>query len=224
LGYDVLPVFHKETHLPACDAVVIPGGFSYGDYLRCGALAKLSHLMPAVTAFAEGGGLVIGICNGFQILCEAGLLPGALIRNHHLNFVSRFVEMRVENNRTPFTTDYEAAQLIRMPIAHGEGCFVADPAVLSELENENRVVLRYVGPVRDDCPDGNPNGSTHAIAGIVNRAGNVFGLMPHPERASDPAVTITDGAGVFRSMARHVEQCRTAISSVNRGLRAEFSA
>jgi phosphoribosylformylglycinamidine synthase subunit PurQ / glutaminase len=206
LGFDVRMVFHKEKSLGACDAVVIPGGFSYGDYLRCGALAKLSPIMNDVRQFADHGGLVIGICNGFQILCEAGLLPGALIRNRNLKFVSRVVQLRVENSRTRFTTEYQLGQVVSMPLAHGEGCFVADEATIQELEDHHRVVLRYAGPIRADVPDGNPNGSANAIAGIVNAAGNVFGLMPHPERATDPVVGGSDGAGVFLSMAAAIRR------------------
>jgi phosphoribosylformylglycinamidine synthase len=201
LGYEVRAVFHKEQTLGPCDAVVIPGGFSYGDYLRAGALAKLSPIMSEVRRFAEAGGLVIGICNGFQILCEAGLLPGALIRNRSLRFVSREVLLRVENAHTAFTTCYEPGREIAVPIAHAEGCYVADDRTIEELEAESRVVFRYVGPLRDDVPAGNPNGSRHAIAGIINARGNVLGLMPHPERVCDPLVGKTDGADVFRSMA-----------------------
>lgn len=201
LGYSVAPVFHKERTLGHVDAVVIPGGFSYGDYLRAGALAKWSPIMDAVREFAAAGGYVIGICNGFQILCEAGLLPGALIRNRSLKFVSRVVQLRVETIETVFTSDYEFGALIAMPIAHGEGCYVAEPAIIRNLEDTGRIVLRYAGPIRPDVPDGNPNGSTNAIAGIVNERGNVFGLMPHPERACDAVTGLTDGAGIFRSMA-----------------------
>lgn len=206
LGEQVLPVFHKATQLPPCDAVLIPGGFSYGDYLRCGAIAKLSNIMPEVQRFAAQGGLVIGICNGFQILCEAGLLPGALIRNRNLKFISRVVTMRVENNTTAFTSAYAQGQLISMPIAHGEGCYVADNTTLAALERDHQVLLRYVGPMRADVPDGNPNGSTHAIAGIMNRTGNVFGLMPHPERMSDPLIGLTDGIGIFQSMRNSLQR------------------
>jgi phosphoribosylformylglycinamidine synthase subunit PurQ / glutaminase len=200
LGQSVRNVFHKDDKLGRCDAVIIPGGFSYGDYLRAGALAKLSPIMEDVRYFAQHGGLVIGICNGFQILCEAGLLPGALITNWSLRFVSRMVDLRIENNQTAFTSAYSPGQIIRMPIAHGEGCFVAEPAVIRELETQNRILLRYSGPVRPDVPDGNPNGSTHAIAGIMNAGKNVFGLMPHPERVCDPCIGSTDGSGIFRSM------------------------
>ncbi len=203
-GNTVRSIFHKENVLGPCDAVVIPGGFAYGDYLRAGALAKLSPIMQDVRRFAADGGLVVGFCNGFQILCESGLLPGALIRNRSLKFISRVVSLRVENTQTPFTSTYENGQIISLPIAHGEGCYVADERTIAELEAEQRVVFRYVGPVRDDAPDGNPNGSRSAIAGIVNAQGNVLGLMPHPERATDPQVDGTDGAGVFVSMANAI--------------------
>ncbi len=201
LGYTVRNVFHKEATLGKCDAVIIPGGFSYGDYLRCGALAKLSPVMADVRKFADAGGTVLGICNGFQILCEAGLLPGALVRNRSLKFISQWVELRVEHNLSLFTNRYASGQTITMPIAHGEGCYVASPETLHELEAEGRVLLRYIGPVRTDVPDGNLNGSTNAIAGIVNARGNVMGLMPHPERATDPLIAGTDGAEIFVSMA-----------------------
>jgi phosphoribosylformylglycinamidine synthase len=202
LGYEVRDVFHKENVLGACDAVVIPGGFSYGDYLRCGALAKLSPIMNDVRAFAKRGGPVIGICNGFQILCEAELLPGALIRNRSLKFASRMVTMRVENSRTQFTSAYQAGQLISMPIAHGEGCYVADANTIRELEAEGRVLFRYASTDDETRLDaGNPNGSINAIAGITNSTGNILGLMPHPERACDPLINGTDGAGIFLSMA-----------------------
>jgi phosphoribosylformylglycinamidine synthase subunit PurQ / glutaminase len=204
LGYSVRNVFHKENRLGACDAVIIPGGFSYGDYLRAGALAKLSPILKEVHTFARDGGLVIGICNGFQILCEAGLLPGALVRNRSLRFISRVVSLRVENSQTHFTGAYEVGQIISMPIAHGEGCYVADDRTLAELEAERRIIFRYVGPVRESSPDGNPNGSRQAIAGITNAAGNVLGLMPHPERAVDPLINGTDGAGIFLSMANAI--------------------
>lgn len=202
LGHEVRSVFHKEDALGRCDAVVIPGGFSYGDYLRAGALARLSPIMTDVRRFAGHGGPVIGICNGFQILCEAGLLPGALIRNRSLKFVSRMITMRVENNRTQFTSRYAQGQLVSMPVAHGEGCYVADPATISRLEAEGRVLFRYA-PASTDAlgGDGNPNGSANGIAGIMNSTGNILGLMPHPERACDPLINGTDGAGIFLSMA-----------------------
>jgi phosphoribosylformylglycinamidine synthase I len=202
LGFEVRSVFHKEASLGECDAVVIPGGFSYGDYLRAGALAKLSPIMADVRKFAERGGPVIGICNGFQILCEAGLLPGALIRNRSLKFVSKMITMQVENNRTQFTSRYTQGETVSMPIAHGEGCYVADNATIARLESEGRILFRYA-PAKGNLSagDGNPNGSVNGIAGITNSTGNILGLMPHPERACDPLINGTDGAGIFLSMA-----------------------
>jgi phosphoribosylformylglycinamidine synthase subunit PurQ / glutaminase len=206
LACDVTNVFHKETELGPCDAVIIPGGFSYGDYLRAGALAKYSPIMADIRRFAERGGPVIGICNGFQILCEVGLLPGALVRNRKIKFISREVELRVENNDTLFTSAYSEGQQLRIPIAHAEGNYVVDEMTLKDLENSNRIVFRYSGPIRDDVYDGNPNGSTDAIAGIINESGNVMGMMPHPERASDERVGRTDGLGVFQSMISAVQE------------------
>ena len=204
LGYEVRSVFHKESILGSCDAVIIPGGFSYGDYLRTGALAKLSPIMDDIRQFAKQGGPVLGICNGFQILCEAGLLPGALVRNKSLRFLSRPVTLRVENDQTMFTSEYRRGQLLTMPIAHGEGCYVADESIIKRLEDEQRVIFRYVPSGPHDTTDGNPNGSVNAIAGIINEQGNVMGMMPHPERACDPLITLTDGAGVLISAAKHV--------------------
>jgi phosphoribosylformylglycinamidine synthase subunit PurQ / glutaminase len=206
LGYSVTAVFHKEHRLGKCDAVIIPGGFSYGDYLRAGALAKLSPIMEDVRNFAAQGGLVLGICNGFQVLCETGLLPGALVRNRSLKFASMAVDLRVENASTAFTSEYQTGDILKIPIAHGEGCYTADSKTIESLETEGRVLFRYVGPVRPDMPDGNPNGSINAIAGIMNAKGNVMGLMPHPERATDALISISDGAGIFRSMALAVER------------------
>jgi phosphoribosylformylglycinamidine synthase len=173
------------------DAVILPGGFSYGDYLRCGAIAKFSPVMQAVKRFASEGGLVIGMCNGFQILVESGLLPGALLRNRALKFICKPVDLRVESADSPFSCELERGQVLRMPIAHGEGCYYADPRTLDELEAEDRIIFRYLD---------NPNGSLRDIAGIVNRQRNVLGMMPHPERASDPLMGSTDGLGVFQSM------------------------
>jgi len=204
LDCEVRSVFHKESSLGKCDAVIIPGGFAYGDYLRAGALAKLSPIMDDIRRFAERGGLVLGICNGFQILCEAGLLPGALMRNKSLLFLSRLVTLRVENDQTAFTSEYARGQLITMPIAHAEGCYVADDQTIEQLESRQRVVFRYVPSSPADTTDGNPNGSVNAIAGLINDRGNVLGMMPHPERASDSLVTRTDGLGVLLSVARHV--------------------
>jgi phosphoribosylformylglycinamidine synthase len=198
-GAEAYFVWHRDTGLQGADAVLLPGGFSYGDYLRSGAIARFSPIMPAVQRFAEDGGPVLGICNGFQILCEAGLLPGALMRNSRLTFVARPVTLRVEQTDTAFTSRYTPGDLLRMPVAHGDGRFAADERTLRELEAEGRVVVRYVEP------DGGPlrqaiNGSLNDIAGIANAAGNVVGLMPHPDRAADPAIGNTDGLGFFTSV------------------------
>jgi phosphoribosylformylglycinamidine synthase len=192
LGQPAEFIWHDSSSLGNVDAVILPGGFSYGDYLRCGAIAKFSPVMAAVRRFAAQGGLVLGICNGFQILVESGLLPGALIRNRGLKFICRQVELEVVSTDSPFTSQAERGQILRMPIAHGEGCYYADERTLDELEAEDRVVLRY----RE-----NPNGSLRDIAGIVNRERNVMGLMPHPERATEPLMGSSDGLVVFRSMA-----------------------
>jgi phosphoribosylformylglycinamidine synthase len=196
VGADASYVWHRVADLRGADVVLIPGGFSYGDYLRSGAIARFSPVMNAVREHAEAGGAVLGICNGFQILCEAHLLPGALLRNARLTFVSKPVLVSVEQTGTPFTSAYERGALLRLPVAHGDGRYVADPDTLAELEAEGRVVLRYA---RDE--DANPNGSMHDIAGIVNAAGNVVGIMPHPERAAEPLLGNEDGAGFFTSMA-----------------------
>jgi phosphoribosylformylglycinamidine synthase len=193
LGQKAEFVWHDSGELGDVDAVILPGGFSYGDYLRCGAIARFSPVMKAVSRFAADGGLVLGICNGFQILVEAGLLPGALLRNRSLKFVCRDVHLRVETTHTPFTGGAERGEILRVPIAHGEGCYVADERTLDELEAEDRVVFRYLD---------NPNGSLRDIAGIVNRERNVLGMMPHPERASDPLMGSTDGLTIFHSMLR----------------------
>jgi phosphoribosylformylglycinamidine synthase I len=204
LGYTVRKVFHRDEQLGSVDAVILPGGFSYGDYLRAGALARFSPIMDEVVAFAQSGGIVLGICNGFQVLCEAGLLPGALVRNRSLKFVCRPVHLRVENASTAFSSGYHEGQEIVLPIAHSDGNYTADSATLEALEKERRVVFRYTGPKRADAPDGNPNGSANAIAGITNSEGNVLGMMPHPERHCDPAVGRTDGMHVFVSIAETV--------------------
>ena len=196
VGADAYYVWHRDADLRGADVVLIPGGFSYGDYLRSGAIARFSPVMNAVREHAEQGGAVLGICNGFQILCEAHLLPGALLRNARLTFVSKPVLVSVERTGTPFTSAYRRDALLRLPVAHGDGRYVADPETLAELEAEGRVVLRYA---RDE--DANPNGSMHDIAGIVNAAGNVVGIMPHPERAAEPLLGNEDGAGFFTSMA-----------------------
>jgi phosphoribosylformylglycinamidine synthase subunit PurQ / glutaminase len=192
LGDDVAMLWHGDADTKRVDAILLPGGFSYGDYLRCGAMARFSPVMKAVTAHAKSGGPVFGICNGFQILCEAGLLPGALVRNRSLRFLCREQRIRVENTDTAFTASCEKGQLIPIPIKNGEGCFVASDAELERLEKEGRVVFRYA--------DGAPNGSLHDIAGVCNEAGNVVGLMPHPEHAVDPLLGPADAIVLFRSV------------------------
>jgi phosphoribosylformylglycinamidine synthase len=187
-------VWHRDDSLHGADLVVLPGGFSYGDYLRSGAIARFSPIMDAVRQHANGGGAVFGICNGFQILCESGLLPGALMRNDRLTFVSRPVAVRVERTTTPFTADYTAGATLTLPVAHGEGRFVASADVARELKAEGRIVLQYLAGQ-------NPNGSTADIAGISNAAGNVVGIMPHPERANTGPLANDTGAGFFTSMA-----------------------
>ena len=192
-GAEAEYVWHRSADLGGADVVVLPGGFSYGDYLRPGAIARFSPVMRAVAAHAAAGRPVLGICNGFQVLCEAQLLPGALARNGGLSFVCRQVTIRVETDATPFTARYRPGQLLRMPVAHGDGRYVADAATLDRLEREERVVFRYVG--------GNPNGAMRDIAGITNEGRNVVGLMPHPERAAEPILGSSDGAAMFAMAA-----------------------
>jgi phosphoribosylformylglycinamidine synthase len=201
LGAEAIFLWHKEHDLQGVDAVFLPGGFSYGDYLRAGAIAAHSPIMREVIAFANAGGPVAGVCNGFQILCEAGLLPGALMRNRSLKFRSRPVYLRVEQSQRPFTSEYAVGQVLQVPIAHGEGCYTADPEILDDLEATGRVVFRYCDAVGNVTPEANPNGSARNIAGIVSPAGNVLGMMPHPERVVDPVLGSTDGLGLFESVA-----------------------
>jgi phosphoribosylformylglycinamidine synthase subunit PurQ / glutaminase len=191
LGADATLVWHAELELPDVSGVLLPGGFSYGDYLRCGAIARFAAVMSAVRRFAEEGGLVLGICNGFQVLCEAGLLPGVLRPNASLSFVCRDVGLRIEHADTPFTRRAEPCQTLTIPVKHGEGCYVADAELLPELEASGQVVLRY---------EANPNGSVADIAGVANETKNVFGLMPHPEHAVDPLLGSTDGALILGSL------------------------
>lgn len=193
LGQPTQYIWHKDTTLGDADCVVIPGGFSYGDYLRTGAIARFSPAMKAVAEHAKAGGLVIGICNGFQILCEAHLLPGALIRNRGLKFICDWVRLRVETADSSFTNACRKGQALRLPIAHSEGCYFAEPAVIEQLKREDRVLLRYMD---------NPNGSVDNIAGICNETRNVFGLMPHPERASEKILGSEDGRQIFDSILR----------------------
>ena len=194
-------VWHRDTDLRKADVVILPGGFSYGDYLRSGAIARFSPVMHAVQHHAAEGGAVLGICNGFQILCEAHLLPGALMRNAGLHFVSKPVDVTVERNDTPFTADYAVGRRLRLPVAHGDGRFLATDNTLRMLEAEGRVVLRYVAESEGSPYQPNPNGSAAHIAGIRNAGGNVVGIMPHPERAADPVLGPADGRGFFTSMA-----------------------
>ncbi len=193
-------VWHKDAALPECDVVVVPGGFSYGDYLRCGAIARFSPIMQAVKEFATTGGTVIGICNGFQILCEAGLLPGALVRNRDLHFICEHRAVRVETPDSRFTRNAPAGTVLNLPIAHGEGCYFADDATMLALKKNRQILLRYCDSRGRTTDDANPNGSRSNIAGICNRERNVFGLMPHPERACDPLLGSTDGLAIFESL------------------------
>jgi phosphoribosylformylglycinamidine synthase subunit PurQ / glutaminase len=193
-------LWHKETSLGGIDAVVLPGGFSYGDYLRCGAIARFSPIMKSILSAAWEGMPIIGICNGFQILCEAGLLPGALLRNESLHFVCRPVYLKVENRDTPFTSEVAEGKIIRMPVAHGEGAFFADPETVATIEANGRVVFRYVDQLGQQTQTANPNGSLNNIAGICNEAGNVVGMMPHPDRAWDKKLGSEDGKLLFASM------------------------
>jgi phosphoribosylformylglycinamidine synthase len=206
LGAEPVPVWHAETELPAVRAVVLPGGFSYGDYLRAGALARFAPVMKGVQTHAAEGGLVLGICNGFQVLCEAGLLPGALRSNESLNFICRDVQLTVERTDTPFTMRCTREQRLTIPVKHGEGCFFADADLLAELEAANQVVLRYEGE--------SPNGSLARIAGIVNAEGNVLGLMPHPEHAVDPLTGSTDGALILGSLVDAARDPAAAVAAV----------
>jgi len=200
LGESAAYIWHKDRDLLGADVVVLPGGFSYGDYLRPGAIARFSPIMTEVMAHAKRGGPVMCICNGFQIACEAGLLPGALLRNQSLQFVSAPVTMRVENAQTMFTSSYEAGQLITIPVAHGDGRYTADGDTLDRLEGEGRVVFRYADLTGEATSQSNPNGADRNIAGIVNDGGNVIGLMPHPERAMDELLGSSDGVGFFGSL------------------------
>jgi phosphoribosylformylglycinamidine synthase subunit PurQ / glutaminase len=216
LGQRVVMVWHRETALKDIDAVVIPGGFSYGDYLRAGALAAQSPVMAAIKRFAEAGGPVLGICNGFQILTEAGLLPGGLARNPSLHFLCRPSYLRVERDDTPFTSSYKRGQVLKMPIAHSEGAYYADEATLQELENNNRVVFRYVSATGRLEAEANPNGSLSAIAGIISERGNVLGMMPHPERAAEALLGSEDGLGVFKSfLSGGIREKPSAVSRVH---------
>lgn len=202
LGVSVEYVWHAATRLPSVDCIILPGGFSYGDYLRAGAIARFAPIMSDVARFAADGGLVLGICNGFQILCEAGLLPGALLPNDCLQFRCGWTHLRVEQTDTPFTSSARPGQILRLPIAHGEGRYYADAATLRRLREQRQVVLRYAAPDGSLDPSANPNGSVEAIAGICNATRNVFGLMPHPERCCELELGGVDGRVIFGSILR----------------------
>ena len=200
LGHDARYVWHKESSLGEADAVIVPGGFSYGDYLRCGAIARFSPVMQAVQQFAAGGGLVLGICNGFQVLCEAGLLPGALIRNRSLQFRCEHIFLRTVAADSPFTNQVPVGKLLRVPIAHGEGCYFADAETIAQLKTERRILWQYANAGGELTDAANPNGSLENIAGVCNEGRNVAGLMPHPERACEPLLGSSDGRLIFESM------------------------
>ena len=212
-GAEAYFVWHRDVDLRHADIVILPGGFSYGDYLRSGAIARFSPVMQAVKQHAAGGGPVLGICNGFQILCEAHLLPGALMRNAGLTFVSKPVDVTVERTDTVFTADYETDSRLRLPVAHGEGRFVAAPDTLRMLESEGRVVLRYVAATERSPFQPNPNGSANHIAGICNAEGNVVGIMPHPERAADRLLGLTGGSGFFTSLMAWHQESKIGVQS-----------
>ena len=200
LNCEVEFVWHEERDLSRFDCVILPGGFSYGDYLRAGAIARFSPVMESVREFAERGGLVLGICNGFQILVEAGLLVGALVRNKTTHFICKFVHLRVENNRTPFTNQCELGQVLKIPIAHNDGLYLCDEANLKQLERNGQIVFRYCTPDGEVTEESNPNGSVGNIAGIINERGNVLGMMPHPERASESLLGSSYGLFIWKSI------------------------
>jgi len=201
LGQEARLVWHQETRLDPDEGVILPGGFSYGDYLRCGAIARFSPIMQSVKSAAERGQVVVGICNGFQILCEAGLLPGALTRNEGLHFRCEPIHLRVETPASRFSSGYVTGQVLRIPIAHGEGCYRAEPKVLEEMEARQQILFRYCDAEGRVTAEANPNGSSHNIAGIRNPAGNVLGMMPHPERACEPEMGGLDGKGILLGAA-----------------------
>ena len=205
LGQYVEMIWHKETLLAGLDAIVLPGGFSYGDYLRTGAIARFSPVMGAVKEFAKKGGMVLGICNGFQILLEAGLLPGAMLRNHSLHFICKDVYVKVENAATAFTGSCESGQILKIPIAHADGNYYTDPVTLAGLQANAQVVFRYCDQDGKVMPEANPNGSLNNIAGIINAEGNVLGMMPHPERCAEDALGNEDGRSIFLSMLEELK-------------------
>ena len=208
LGHEAAFLWHKDTSFTGVDCVVLPGGFAHGDYLRCGAMARFSPIMGAVKQFADKGGPVFGICNGFQILTEAGLLPGALVRNAGLQYLCRDVQLRVERQDTPFTGRIKTGSVLTIPIGHGEGCYFAPDHVLEELEAKRQVVFRYCDPAGEITADANPNGSLHAIAGVCNERGNVMGMMPHPDRCAEEVLGRADGRRLFDSIVHAWQQTR----------------
>jgi phosphoribosylformylglycinamidine synthase subunit PurQ / glutaminase len=213
MGQEARALWHKDEDIADVQCVVLPGGFSYGDYLRCGAIARFAPIMKSVVRFANDGGLVLGICNGFQILCEAHLLPGALTRNRSLSFICEWVSVRVENAATPFTCAARQGEVLRLPIKHGEGLYVAPVDELGAMEERGQVLLRYTDAAGRQNGAANPNGSTRAIAGVANEAFNVFGLMPHPEHAVEAALGGEDGLKIFRSIIMSVEQTSAVTST-----------
>lgn len=206
MGWDVIPVWHESGSLGGADLVILPGGFSYGDYLRCGAIARFSPIMSAVIKHAETGGLTLGICNGFQVLLEAGLLPGALLRNTSLEFRCQWVHLRVETAESPFTSLMQVGDVLKVPVAHGDGNYFAPPDVLEKLNAESRVVFRYCDPAGQIAPEANPNGSLENIAGILSAQRNVLGMMPHPERASEAGLGSADGKRLFQSLGKVIAE------------------
>jgi phosphoribosylformylglycinamidine synthase len=204
LGYDASFLWHKDTDLKESDVIILPGGFSYGDYLRSGAIARFSPIMNSVIEFAGRGGIVIGICNGFQILLESGLLPGVMFRNKSLQFVCKDVYLSIENRNTIFTKLVNGQRSLKIPVAHGEGNYFCDADTLKGLQDNNQIVFRYSSPEGEVTKEFNPNGSTKNIAGIVNKEGNVLGMMPHPERVCNPVLSNTDGQIIFKSIVNHL--------------------
>jgi phosphoribosylformylglycinamidine synthase I len=223
MGQEARALWHKDEDLGGVQCVVLPGGFSYGDYLRCGAIARFAPIMKSVVRFANGGGLVLGICNGFQILCEAHLLPGALMRNRSLSFVCERVNLRVENAASPFTCAARQGEVLRLPIKHGEGLYVAPADELRAMEERGQVLLRYTDAAGRERDDSNPNGSTNAIAGVANETFNVFGLMPHPEHGVEAALGGEDGLKIFRSIVMSVEQMPATASIAASSTSSTFS-
>jgi phosphoribosylformylglycinamidine synthase len=208
LGHEASFIWHKDTAFAGVDCLVLPGGFAHGDYLRCGAMARFSPIMGAVKQFAERGGMVFGICNGFQVLTEAGMLPGALVRNAGLQYICRDVYLRAERQDTPFTCRIRPGTVLRIPIGHGEGCYFAPDHVIQELEKRRQVVFRYCDPKGEITADANPNGSLHAIAGVCNEKGNVLGMMPHPDRCAEEILGNADGRRMFDSLVHAWMQAR----------------